>query len=251
MGFWVIWNLKLLALCRHLVICCALLSWPNNSQISSVKLLYFLKKNIRLGDWQNAQKFFPDFSVTLPAINFQMSFPVLKKKKKTVNQFVYREEMCPAMFDDMRWVMESRSWTWQQDGAVAHCNSNNWVASRKYTSFNWSIAVALQKPRSECDGLLHSESAANSSAIPASFHCRHRFLEAELNWRLECNSSWYYPHCYCFVVTTLKTLCWAFRHALRTFAMTIQLVYNRYTNIFQIYRFFTGHFVFLNAKKNT
>ena len=42
------------------------------------------------------------------------------RKKKTVNQQVYCEEMCPQMFSDIRNVMDDRTWTWQQDGARAH-----------------------------------------------------------------------------------------------------------------------------------
>lgn len=42
------------------------------------------------------------------------------RKKKTVNQQVYCEEMCPRMFSDIRNVMYDQTWTWQQDGATAH-----------------------------------------------------------------------------------------------------------------------------------
>lgn len=42
------------------------------------------------------------------------------RKKKTVNQQVYCEEMCPQMFSDIRNVMGDQTWTWQQDGARAH-----------------------------------------------------------------------------------------------------------------------------------
>ena len=50
----------------------------------------------------------------------QEDIPVYRKKKKTVNQLVYTEEMCPMMFDDINAVMNGNSWTWQQDGAKAH-----------------------------------------------------------------------------------------------------------------------------------
>mgnify|MGYP001812451753 CR=1 FL=1 len=41
------------------------------------------------------------------------------KKKKTVTQIVYRNEMCPHMFDVINELMDGE-WTWQQDGAKAH-----------------------------------------------------------------------------------------------------------------------------------
>ena len=49
----------------------------------------------------------------------QDHLPPSKKKKKTVNQTVYREEMCSLMFADINRVM-THTWTWQQDGAKAH-----------------------------------------------------------------------------------------------------------------------------------
>jgi len=51
-----------------------------------------------------------------------------KRKKKTVNQIVYREEMCPAMFEDIDRLMDDR-WIWQQDGAKPHTATEtvNWL----------------------------------------------------------------------------------------------------------------------------
>lgn len=51
-----------------------------------------------------------------------------KRKKKTVNQTVYREEMCPLMFGDIN-QMTSNIWIWQQDGAKAHTATEtiNWL----------------------------------------------------------------------------------------------------------------------------
>ena len=50
----------------------------------------------------------------------QEDIPVYRRKKKTVNQKVYTEEMCPMMFSDITAAMNGDSWTWQQDGARAH-----------------------------------------------------------------------------------------------------------------------------------
>ena len=50
----------------------------------------------------------------------QGHLPPSRRKKKTVNQEVYRNEMCPLMFSDINRVMGDHSWTWQQDGAKAH-----------------------------------------------------------------------------------------------------------------------------------
>lgn len=50
----------------------------------------------------------------------QEHLPPSRRKKKTVNQKVYCEEMCPQMFGDIRSKMGDRRWTWQQDGAKAH-----------------------------------------------------------------------------------------------------------------------------------
>ena len=50
----------------------------------------------------------------------QENVPHYLKRKKTVNQDVYRNEMCPNMFHDIRAQMGQHTWTWQQDGAKAH-----------------------------------------------------------------------------------------------------------------------------------
>ena len=50
----------------------------------------------------------------------QENIPVSRKKKKTVNQQVYTEEMCPLMFSDINAIMNNDTWTWMQDGAKAH-----------------------------------------------------------------------------------------------------------------------------------
>ena len=44
----------------------------------------------------------------------------LCNKKKTINQVVYREDMCPQMFEDIDQVMQGEPWTWQQDGVKPH-----------------------------------------------------------------------------------------------------------------------------------
>lgn len=49
----------------------------------------------------------------------QDGIPNYRKKKKTVNQVVYRDEMCPQMFQAINLVTPDH-WTWQQDGAKAH-----------------------------------------------------------------------------------------------------------------------------------
>ena len=49
----------------------------------------------------------------------QDHLPPSRRKKKTVNQTVYRDEMCPLMFSDINLMMD-KHWTWQQDGAKAH-----------------------------------------------------------------------------------------------------------------------------------
>ena len=50
----------------------------------------------------------------------QDNVPNSKKKKKTVNQEIYREEMCPHVFEDINRIMQNEPWTWQQDGAKPH-----------------------------------------------------------------------------------------------------------------------------------
>lgn len=50
----------------------------------------------------------------------QEHLPCYRRKRKTVNQNVYCEEMCTPMFRDIENVMEGEAWTWQQDGAKAH-----------------------------------------------------------------------------------------------------------------------------------
>ena len=50
------------------------------------------------------------------------------RKKKTVNQVVYREEIVPQMFENIEQVIHGESWIWQQDGAKAH-TANDTVAS--------------------------------------------------------------------------------------------------------------------------
>lgn len=57
----------------------------------------------------------------------QDDIPRYKRKKKTVNQHIYRDEMCPAMFTDIEAIMNGQAWTWQQDGAKAH-TANDTVA---------------------------------------------------------------------------------------------------------------------------
>ena len=42
------------------------------------------------------------------------------KKKKTVSQEIYCEEMCRPMFHGIKNVMDDKIWTWQQVGAKAH-----------------------------------------------------------------------------------------------------------------------------------
>ena len=50
-----------------------------------------------------------------------------RRKKKTVNQVVYREDMCPQMFKGIDQIMQGEPWTWQQDGAKPHI-ANDTVA---------------------------------------------------------------------------------------------------------------------------
>ena len=50
----------------------------------------------------------------------QENIPVSQRRKKTVNQFIYTQEMCPLMFNDINTIMDGRPWVWQQDGAKAH-----------------------------------------------------------------------------------------------------------------------------------
>lgn len=50
----------------------------------------------------------------------QEDLPQYKKKRKTVNQHVYKDEMCHQMFEDINKIMGGKEWTWQQDGAKAH-----------------------------------------------------------------------------------------------------------------------------------
>lgn len=52
-----------------------------------------------------------------------------KRKKKTINQTVYRDEMCPLMFRDINDVMGAEEWIWQQDGAKPHTATAtvNWL----------------------------------------------------------------------------------------------------------------------------
>ena len=50
----------------------------------------------------------------------QDDVPEYRKKLKTVNQEVYRNEMCPLMFADINRVMRRQHWIWQQDGAKPH-----------------------------------------------------------------------------------------------------------------------------------
>lgn len=59
----------------------------------------------------------------------QDNIPASRRKKKTVNQFVYTQEMCPLMFDDINRTMNGRPWVWQQDGAKAHTarTSTQWI----------------------------------------------------------------------------------------------------------------------------
>lgn len=58
----------------------------------------------------------------------QDHLPPSRKKKKTVNQTVYRNEMCPLMFSDINLLMNEH-WIWQQDGAKAHTANEtiNWL----------------------------------------------------------------------------------------------------------------------------
>ena len=57
----------------------------------------------------------------------QESVAPSRRKKKTVNQVLYREDMCPQMFEDIDQVMQGEPWTWQQDGAKSH-TANDTVA---------------------------------------------------------------------------------------------------------------------------
>ena len=52
-----------------------------------------------------------------------------QRRKKTVNHFVYTQEMCPLMFNDINTIMDGRPWVWQQDGAKAHTarSSVQWI----------------------------------------------------------------------------------------------------------------------------
>ena len=72
-----------------------------------------------------------------------------EKEKKTVNQVVYREEMCPQMFEDIDQVMQGEPWTWQQDGAKPH-TANDTVA---WLRVNTPDFITPQ----QCNGLLHLE----------------------------------------------------------------------------------------------
>lgn len=63
----------------------------------------------------------------------QENIIVSKRKKKTINQKVYREEMCPLMFNDINDVMIGLPWTWQQDGAKPHTARETVVWLRRHT----------------------------------------------------------------------------------------------------------------------
>ena len=56
-----------------------------------------------------------------------------KRKKKTINQKVYREEMCPRMFNDINDVLIGLPWTWQQDGAKPHTALETVAWLRRHT----------------------------------------------------------------------------------------------------------------------
>ena len=50
----------------------------------------------------------------------QETIPVYRRKTKTINQIVYRDEMCHLMFQCIQQQMAGQHWVWQQDGAKAH-----------------------------------------------------------------------------------------------------------------------------------
>ena len=82
----------------------------------------------------------------------QGHLPPSRRNKKTVNQEVYRNKMCPLMFSDINRVMGDQSLTWQQDGAKAHTAQS--MAQTEYPGPHPSFGLAIQESRSECDGFL-------------------------------------------------------------------------------------------------
>ena len=95
-----------------------------------------------------------------------------QRKKKTINQEIYRQEMCPQMFLDIERIMGGEHWIWQQDGARPHTAraSIEWLRENtpefitpdewpaKSPDLNvmdysiWSIILShLQSQRSEID----------------------------------------------------------------------------------------------------
>lgn len=67
-------------------------------------------------------------------VDNQENIPVSQRRKRTVNQFVYAQEMCHLMFNDINTIMYGRPWIWQQDGAKAHTarSSVQWIRDNAF-----------------------------------------------------------------------------------------------------------------------
>ena len=63
----------------------------------------------------------------------QDNIPIRRKKRKTINQIVYRNEMCPNMFRDIGQVMNGKQWMWHQHGAKPHTAADTVVWLKQHT----------------------------------------------------------------------------------------------------------------------
>lgn len=77
----------------------------------------------------------------------QGHLPRNRRKKKTVNHMVYRDEMCTHMFQDIYTVMSDHIWTWQQDGVEIRTarDTVTWVRINTPDFFStwWVIAFGV------------------------------------------------------------------------------------------------------------
>lgn len=68
-------------------------------------------------------------------------------------------------------------------------------------------------------------STLKSLAKPSSWHCRYWFIEMELDWSFDWNSSSPHPQSYCLPLVTMLITCdWTFRQTFQTSTMIVSFV---------------------------
>ena len=156
----------------------------------------------------------------------QDHLPPSKKKKKTVNQTVYREEMCPLMFADINRVM-THTWTWQQDGAKPHTASRNCpLAANKRSRLLRPFRLGIEGSRSECHGLLYLVTSALTSAVCARWSQFNRDAEESVDRSMEWYLLGHHQNRDISLDTSPEAMCCSTWKPLWTFVTTVIISFN-------------------------